>query len=101
MVGAGRRGDGLRGRVVGGWRDGLDGGGPGAQRHGDRVQPHRPDRPHDLLLPGAGAEGHGAGAVVSATTPEPVPALPLAGAIGLGVLLLGLGRRALHARGRA
>ena len=32
--------------------------------------------------------------------PEPVPALPLAGAIGLGLLLLGTGGRALRGRAR-
>ncbi len=32
--------------------------------------------------------------------PEPVPALPLAGAIGLGLLLLGMGGRALRGRAR-
>ena len=52
----GNRGrDGLLRRVVGGRRDGLDGSGPGAQRHSDDVQPHRPDREHDVLLPGDGA----------------------------------------------
>ena len=32
--------------------------------------------------------------------PAPVPALPLAGAIGLGLLLLGTGGRALRGRAR-
>ena len=32
--------------------------------------------------------------------PEPVPALPMAGAIGLGLLLLGTGGRALRCRAR-
>ena len=32
--------------------------------------------------------------------PVPVPALPMAGAIGLGLLLLGMGRRALRCRAR-
>ena len=32
--------------------------------------------------------------------PEPVPALPMAGAIGLGLLLLGTGGRALRGRAR-
>ena len=32
--------------------------------------------------------------------PAPVPALPLAGAIGLGLLLLGMGGRALRGRAR-
>ena len=39
------------------------------------------------------------GQPVTNTTPTPVPALPLAGAMGLGLLLLGAGRRVLRARG--
>ena len=56
MDGSFRRADELRGRVVGGRRERLGGGGPGSQRHGYHLQPHRADGGHDLPLPGAGCE---------------------------------------------
>ena len=51
--------------------------------------------------PGDGDDGGGGGGDggTGEPPPEPVPALPVAGAIGLGLLLLGTGARAL--RGRA
>ena len=61
------------------------------------------DTPHTFQVRAVNSAGDGTASEVMATPtadPEPVPALPLTGAVGLGLLLLGAASRVLRARGQ-